>query len=150
MTSRRPESSTTAETGRRTFLSGRALLIIGLFLVLIVTTAIPFKSYLDQRSRINDLQSVQDANVARIKELQNQVERWKDPAYVKAQARNRLHYVMPNEVGYIVLEADEAQAVVQNQTNDVGVRPVWYRTLWSSLQDAADTAPPLLEDVGGK
>jgi hypothetical protein len=57
---------------------------------------------------------------------------------------------MPNEVGYIVLEADEAQAVVQNQTNDVGVRPVWYRTLWSSLQDAADTAPPLLEDVGGK
>jgi cell division protein FtsB len=150
MTSRRPESSTTAETGRRTFLSGRALLIIGLFLVLIVTTAIPFKSYLDQRSRINDLQSVQDANVARIKELQNQVERWKDPAYVKAQARNRLHYVMPNEVGYIVLEADEAQAVVQNQTNDVGVRPVWYRTLWSSLHDAADTAPPLLEDVGGK
>lgn len=150
MTSRRPESSTTAETGRRTFLSGRALLIIGLFLVLIVTTAIPFKSYLDQRSRINDLQSVQDANVARIKELQNQVERWKDPAFVKAQARNRLHYVMPNEVGYIVLEADEAQAVVQNQTNDVGVRPVWYRTLWSSLQDAADTAPPLLEDVGGK
>jgi len=150
MTSRRPESSTTAETGRRTFLSGRTLLIIGLFLVLIVTTAIPFKSYLDQRSRINDLQSMQDANAARISELQNQVERWKDPAYVKAQARNRLHYVMPNEVGYIVLEADEAQAVVQNQTNDVGVRPVWYRTLWSSLQDAADTAPPLLEDVGGK
>jgi|688.fasta_scaffold1428770_1 cell division protein FtsB len=150
MTSRRPATSTTGETGRRSFLNGRAISLIALFLILIVTTAIPFKNYLDQSSRINDLQSAQDANEARIAELQNQVERWKDPAYVKAQARNRLHYVMPNEVGYIVLEADEAQAVVQNQTNEVGVRPVWYRTLWSSLHDAADTAPPLLEDVGGK
>ena len=150
MTSRRPANPANGNAGRRTFLNGRAIALIVMFLFLIVTTAIPLKNYLDQRSRINDLQSVQDSNRARIKELQNQVERWKDPAYVKAQARNRLHYVMPNEIGYIVLEADEAQAVVQNQTDQVGVRPVWYRTLWSSLHDAADTAPPLLEDVGGK
>ena len=147
MTSRRPASSENGEAGRRTYLDSRSIILIILVLALIVTTAIPFKNYLDQRSRINDLQSSQDANEARIAELQNQVERWKDPAYVKAQARNRLHYVMPNEIGYIVLEADEAQAVIQNQIDEVGVRPAWYRTLWSSLHDAADTAPPLLEEV---
>jgi len=112
MTSRRPASSENGEAGRRTYLDSRSIILIILVLALIVTTAIPFKNYLDQRSRINDLQSSQDANEARIAELQNQVERWKDPAYVKAQARNRLHYVMPNEIGYIVLEADEAQAVI--------------------------------------
>lgn len=150
MTSRRPDSPSSGETGRRTYLDGRVVLLIVMVLFLIVTTAIPLKNYLDQRSRINDLQSTQDANAQRIKELQNQVERWQDPAYVKAQARNRLHYVMPNEVGYIVLEADEAQAVIQNQIDEVGVRPAWYRTLWSSMHDAADTAPPLLEDVGDR
>ena len=150
MTSRRPATSENEVVGRRTFLSARGLFLFGLISLLVISTAIPFKNYLDQRSRINTLQSTQDANAVRIKELQSQVERWKDPAYVKAQARNRLHYVMPNEVGYIVLEADEAQAVVQNQTDQVGVRPAWYRTLWSSLQDAADTAPPLLEEVTKK
>ncbi len=150
MTSRRPAASENGAVGRRVYLSARGVLLIILILVFVVTTAIPLKNYLDQRGRINELQSSQDANEARIKELQNQVERWKDPAYVKAQARNRLHYVMPNEVGYIVLEADEAQAIVQSQTEEVGVRPAWYRTLWSSLHDAADTAPPLLEEVGEK
>lgn len=150
MTKRLPANPENGGAGSRTTLNGRAILLVLLFLVLIFSTAIPLKNYLDQRSRINDLQSQQDANQSKIKELQNQVERWKDPAYVKAQARNRLHYVMPNEVGYIVLEADDAQAVLQTQSEEIGVRPAWYRTLWSSLNDAADTAPPLLEEVGGK
>lgn len=150
MTKRLPVNPENGSTGSRTYLNGRAILLVILFLVLIFSTAIPFKNYLDQRARINELQSVQDSNQARIDELQNQVERWKDPAYVKAQARNRLHYVMPNEVGYIVLEADDAQAVIQTQTEEIGTRPAWYRTLWASMNDAADTAPPLLKEVGGK
>ncbi len=150
MTSRRPTDADKEIVGRRTHLNARGVFLFGLILLLVISTAIPLKNFLDQSGRINALQSTQTANEARIKELQSQVERWKDPAYVKAQARNRLHYVMPNEVGYIVLEADEAQAAIQNQIDEVGVRPVWYRTLWSSLQDAADTAPPLLEEVDKK
>lgn len=150
MTNRLPGNPQTGGTGSRVTLNGRAIILVILCIVLIFSTAIPLKNYLDQRARINDLQSAQDSNKARIKELQNQVERWKDPAYVKAQARNRLHYVMPNEIGYIVLEADDAQAVVQNQDDEFGVRPAWYRTLWSSLKDASDTAPPLLEEVSDK
>jgi cell division protein FtsB len=146
MTSRRPTNPEKEIVGRRTHLNARGVFLFGLILLLVISTAIPLKNFLDQSGRINALQSTQDANEARIKELQSQVERWKDPAYVKAQARN----VMPNEVGYIVLEADEAQAAIQNQIDEVGVRPVWYRTLWSSLQDAADTAPPLLEEVDKK
>lgn len=150
MIKRRPARQTSGETGLRTYLNGRALVLITVFLILVVTTAIPFKTFLDQRARINDLQATQSANAARISELQKQVDRWQDPAYVKAQARNRLHYVMPNEVGYIVLEADDAEAVILHQTNDVGVRPAWYRAMWTSISDAADTAPPLLEDVSDK
>lgn len=150
MIKRRPARQNSGETGLRTFLNPRALVLVGLFIFLIVSTAIPLKTYLDQNSRISDLQATENQNQARISELQKQVDRWQDPAYVKAQARNRLHYVMPNEVGYIVLEADDAEAVILHQTNDVGVRPAWYRALWTSISDAADTAPPLLEDVSDK
>ena len=36
--------------------------------------------------------------------------RWQDPAYVEAQARERLHYVLPGETRYVVLGPDEAPA----------------------------------------
>jgi hypothetical protein len=31
--------------------------------------------------------------------------RWEDPVYVRAQARDRLYYVMPGEVSYLVMDA---------------------------------------------
>jgi hypothetical protein len=31
--------------------------------------------------------------------------RWEDPVYIRAQARNRLYYVMPGEVSYLVMDA---------------------------------------------
>ncbi|MEN9692860.1 MAG: hypothetical protein RLZZ330_504 [Actinomycetota bacterium] len=150
MIKRRPASQNSGEPGLRTYFNGKSVLLFGLTILLVVSTAIPLKTFLDQKSRIDDLQATASRNEARIAELQKQVDRWQDPAYVKAQARNRLHYVMPNEVGYIVLEADDAEAVILHQTNDVGVRPAWYRALWTSISDAADTAPPLLEEVSAK
>lgn len=147
MSKRRPASQKSGETGLRTYFSGKSILLFGLTMLFVVSTAIPLKTFMDQKSRIDDLQATENRNEARIAELQKQVNRWQDPAYVKAQARNRLHYVMPNEVGYIVLEADDAEAVILHQTNEVGIRPAWYRAMWTSITDAADTAPPLLEEV---
>jgi hypothetical protein len=31
--------------------------------------------------------------------------RWEDPAYIRSQARDRLYYVMPGEVSYLVMDA---------------------------------------------
>ncbi|MFM1954662.1 MAG: hypothetical protein RL118_853 [Actinomycetota bacterium] len=33
-------------------------------------------------------------------------QRWDDPVYVRSQARDRLYYVMPGEVSYLVMDAD--------------------------------------------
>ena len=106
----------------------------------IITVAIPAQQLLDQHNRLNALEADLAASQKLYDSLQSQVARWQDPAYVEAQARDRLHYVMPGEVGYVVLEAEEAPAIarVVKPKSDAA----WYRLVWQSMADAADTAAP--------
>jgi hypothetical protein len=33
-------------------------------------------------------------------------DRWQDPVYIRSQARDRLYYVLPGEVSYLVMDAE--------------------------------------------
>ena len=63
--------------------------------------------------------------------------RWQDPDYVKAQARERLHFVLPGERQHIILgitsEVDKSTqtAAPNNQEFPLGVP--WYSRLISSI-----------------
>ena len=144
MTERRPDPSPLRQgTGRRTLVTARVLWLFLLVSAVLIAVAIPTRQLIEQQARLADLRSQLAANSQRMAELQAEVDRWADPAFVKAQARDRLNYVMPNEVGYIVLEAEEAPAVAPV------VRPKisspWYRVLWQSMHDAAKTSSPAVE-----
>lgn len=41
-----------------------------------------------------------------LKELADEKKRWDDPVFIRSQARDRLFYVMPGEISYLVLDAD--------------------------------------------
>ena len=41
-----------------------------------------------------------------LKDLADEKKRWDDPVFIRAQARDRLFYVMPGEISYLVLDAD--------------------------------------------
>jgi hypothetical protein len=65
-------------------------------------------------------------------------ERLQDPAYVTSLIRERLHYVLPGEVGYVVLDPSEAPAPSSAKK---AVAPVaWYSTLWGSVQSTDGAA----------
>ena len=53
-------------------------------------------------------------------DLQAAEARWDDPAYVEAQARARLHFVRPGEVGYVVLTEEELASPETTQTTADG------------------------------
>jgi hypothetical protein len=36
--------------------------------------------------------------------MEKERDRWQDPIYIRAQARNRLYYVLPGEVSYLVMD----------------------------------------------
>ena len=82
-------------------------LTIGFLIVLAVFTLAPnVQIWFHQRQQIADLQ----AQVAQAKEDLNNMEterqRWQDPVYIRSQARDRLYYVMPGEVSYLVMDAE--------------------------------------------
>ncbi len=108
--------------------------------VLLISMAVPVRAWLAQRAQIADLREQVDAATERVDALQVQKKRWNDPAFVAAQARDRLHFVLRGEVGYVTVGAPAAAATALDpgQSTD---QP-WYATLWSAVQEADDHASP--------
>jgi hypothetical protein len=38
--------------------------------------------------------------------MQAERDRWQDPVYIRSQARDRLYYVLPGEVSYLVMDTE--------------------------------------------
>jgi len=94
-----------------------------------------------QREFIGDAERIADQQ-AEVADLEREKKRWDDPAYVKAQARERLHFVMPGETQYVVVdplpaEADGAQARGTGPTTAASPDEAWFARLWASTQQSA-------------
>ncbi len=64
------------------------------------------QSYLNQRRQIIEIeQGIQVAKDA-VVDMQAERDRWQDPAYIRSQARDRLYYVLPGEVSYLVMDSE--------------------------------------------
>lgn len=116
--------------------------VLGMVLVFLVTfLAPPLQQYFEQRAQINALRSDIAATRDRIESARTELQRWRDPAFVRAQARARLHYVLPGETQYIVV--DENGDLVQGEQPELPVveyvssQGTWYGRIISSIEIAA-------------
>jgi hypothetical protein len=99
--------------------------------------ALPFKVWLSQRSQIHALQAQTKAQERRVAQLRAQTQRWKDPAYVREQARLRLHYAMPGQTTYVVLSAPHPRhSAAAKKATGPAVHGAWYERLWQSIEAA--------------
>ena len=106
--------------------------------LLAISLAYPLREYLSQRSDMGELRSEVAEQEKRVAALERARERWKDPDYVEAQARERLHYVMHGQTSYVVLGADEAppvDGVVRKAAAEADEHP-WFTDLWHSVEAA--------------
>jgi cell division protein FtsB len=136
-------------------LSARAGAALGVLVVLIAILAIPFREWVTQRARIADLETQLAWHTERRAELKAVLERWDDPAYIETQARTRLHYVRPGEVGYVVLTEEETTEPETTPTRPMVPAPkgqAWWSAVWSTVQQVdepekapAPSAPPEAE-----
>jgi cell division protein FtsB len=127
--------------------SRRAAVLAGLLLVVGIAVAPFLRDAANQQSEISALREEVATREKNVADLEQQLERWDDPAFVKAQARQRLKYVMPGEVGYLVLDEGEKQEEPTTPT-DVAAQQVststrpWFGTLWESVQEAGNPEQP--------
>ncbi len=64
------------------------------------------QAFLNQRRQIAEMeQSIEQAKQA-VDDMQAERDRWQDPVYIRSQARDRLYYVLPGEVSYLVMDTD--------------------------------------------
>ncbi|MFC5433864.1 FtsB family cell division protein [Microbacterium suwonense] len=83
-------------------LSGFAVIMLSL-VVLGTWVLVPsIGTYLDQRQKIASLEQSVQLTKDQIADLERERARWDDPAYITTQARERLYYVRPGEVVYLV------------------------------------------------
>mgnify|MGYP003466637146 FL=1 len=83
-------------------LSGFMLIMMGLVVLAALVLMPTLGTYLDQRQRITALEHAIATDQDTIDGLIAERERWSDPAYITTQARERLYYVQPGEVVYLV------------------------------------------------
>ncbi|MEV6487945.1 septum formation initiator family protein [Actinoplanes sp. NPDC051633] len=120
--------------------TGRAAVLVGLLVALVLAYTYPVRTYLAQESQIAKMKAAQDAQRAVIAEKAQEVAKWQDPVYVGDQARARLFYVRPGEIPLIVLNDPEGAARDAGKTPAAAPPDKWYDTLWSSVE-AANTEP---------
>ncbi len=122
-------------------LTKRAAVLALVVCALVLSLAYPMKQYLAQRSQIAQLAAQNAAKQAQVDALEHRKAQFKDPAYIKMLARERLQYVIPGESQYVVVKQGETG----NGTGGSGktkssARSPWYSQLWGSVQKA-DRAP---------
>ena len=83
--------------------STRLLILAIVLFAVAVTLAPPIQHYFAQRAQISALEADVKSNRVKLEEARAELARWKDPNYVKSQARNRLHFVLPGERQYIIV-----------------------------------------------
>jgi len=97
--------------------------------------------YTDQRAQNAALTAERDAAQAEVDDLQAQLQRWQDPAFVVAQARERLAYVYPGETPYRVVDPEVARPAAVGSADDVAEGTVvvggpWFDRMWASVEAA--------------
>ncbi|MFW6695524.1 FtsB family cell division protein [Streptomyces sp. MAR4 CNX-425] len=119
---------------RRSRLTGRAAVLALVVCSLVVALAYPLRQYIAQRAEVAELEREKAQAEKRVEELRDEKARWRDPEYVRRQAREHLHYVLPGETGYLM--RDGSGSARSGEAGSAADRP-WYDNLWDGL-DAAD------------
>jgi len=130
---------------RRNKLTGRAALLALVLCALVVALAYPMRQYVAQRSDIADQRRQAREAEKKVEQLRQEKARWQDPDYVRAQAREHLHYVMPGETGYQVAGAPSPAgdpAAEHSAAGEAAAHRPWYDNLWGGVDRADAAAAP--------
>jgi cell division protein FtsB len=126
--------------------SGFSIIMMGVLVLAVVVLAPSIAAYAEQRQQIAELKAevaLQEAEVARLTE---QRERWNDETYIVTQARERLYYVLPGEVSYLVID-DRSPEALANADRTVSrevteQRGDWMQTMLRSVMTAGLAPAP--------
>jgi cell division protein FtsB len=121
----------------------RAAILAAVVCVLTLTIAGPVRTYFAQRTEMKQLAASEAALRRQIADLEQQKIKLADPAYIAAQARERLGFVKPGDIPYQVQLPPTAAAPAQpdSQATATASNAPWYTSLWHTIADTPHGPP---------
>lgn len=101
---------------RNVHVSGFSALMLGIVVLFVVVLAPSLRTLIQQQEQIAQQEHLVAEQRADVATKQKDVARWNDPAYIEAQARDRLLYVYPGETSYLVTGTGSATASGSSST----------------------------------
>jgi cell division protein FtsB len=125
-------------------LTGRALVLGTVIVLMALVLASPLQRYLQGRSDLNQASQRLRDTTTRVAELRRELAQWNDSAFVERQARARLQFARPGDRVYVVLmpgvsKSDASREQVHPVLPDPG-KASWQSKAWTTLQ-VADSPP---------
>ncbi|MFV0435279.1 MAG: FtsB family cell division protein [Leucobacter sp.] len=130
--------------------SGFTVLVVLLVIGGAVIISPSLSTYVQQRREIAELRESVRLHQETVNKIDAERAKWKDPAYVRAQARDRLFYVMPGETQLNVIDDVTMPVESEDETNAelAHIQSNWARGLAGSFLTAGTTDTPP-EELGG-
>ena len=132
--------------GRRSSITTRAIALAVVLLILTISYASSLRIYFAQAEKISATRVDISARQEQIADLKAELGLWNDPAFVRQQARERLGWVVPGEIGFRAIGPDGKPlgggAEIGKAANAGDQPPVaWWQRLKGSMQTADKPAP---------
>ncbi|WP_240541099.1 FtsB family cell division protein [Bifidobacterium colobi] len=133
-----------SNTSKRRSATGPIAFFVSLFIVALgsIQLVSTFHTYALNLAELNGLKREEASLIAKKQDLENDIKRWNDKAYVTAQARERLGFVFPDEQAVRVLHPEavtgtesQSDSDSDSQTGNSKVLP-WYSELSYSFKKA--------------
>lgn len=143
---RQPVAPATAESPVGSWIrgirnSGYSLVMIGILVLAVVVLAPGLRTFAEQRQDIDRLKAAVTDQQASVDHLKTERERWNDRTYITTQARDRLSYVLPGDVSFLVINdlalpvtGGESTAPVSTDIQSTDVD--WLTSVFASVMTA--------------
>ena len=137
-----PQEAAHGQWMRSMRLSGFTFVMLFVVVLAVVVLAPSLRTLVEQQNQIAELRQAVEDKKSQVHELEGDIARWDDPAYIEAQARDRLVYVYPGDYTYLVI--DDGQTITTDDgapiSDDIQTTKVdWVRGLLASLVTAGTT-----------
>jgi len=81
----------------------RAAILAVLVVALLFYLLVPLRTYMEQRSRLNELSNRVELLQKQNAQLESKIGRYKDPSYLESLARDCLGMVKPGEIPFLIV-----------------------------------------------
>jgi len=137
-----PQEAAHGQWMRSMRLSGFTFVMLFVIVLAVVVLAPSLRTLVEQQNQLVELRQAVEDKKNSVSELKGDIARWDDPAYIEAQARDRLVYVYPGDYTYLVI--DDGKTVTTDDgapiSDDIQTTKVdWVRGLLGSVVTAGTT-----------